>query len=383
MSTRSRQDPGRLALAVGALVVAGGVGFAIAKFSGDPPAPEAPAGRAAAASPALKLDASYLKVSNIAVETVAAGDFGGQVIGSGMVKAAAGGEAVLTAHAAGTVTRVLKRLGDPVGAGETLALVESRDAASVAADRGSAAARATLARSNLARERRLFEQGVTARQDLEAAQAQAAAANAEAAGAQAAAGAMRVARDGRSVAVVSPIAGRVTASTATLGAYVQPEAELFRVADPRLVQVEAAVSAQDAARLSPGAAAKVRTSAGVEAQAVVRSMTPTLDPQTRSATVVLSVSGPGLTPGEAVRVEIAGRGTGQTGFILPEDAVQSVEGRDSVFVRTATGFSVRPVLVATRSGGRALIVSGLRAGESVATRNAFLLKAELSKGGDE
>jgi len=55
-----------------------------------------------------------------------------------------------------------------------------------------------------------------------------------------------------------------------------------------------------------------------------------------------------------------------------------------VFVRSAAGFTVTAVRVGTRSAGRALILSGLAAGAQVATRNAFLLKAEASKGaGDD
>ncbi len=65
---------------------------------------------------------------------------------------------------------------------------------------------------------------------------------------------------------------------------------------------------------------------------------------------------------------------------MPEEAIQTVEGRDVVFVRTATGFQAAPVIVGQRSGGRAQITSGLRAGQTIATRNAFLLKAALGAG---
>jgi cobalt-zinc-cadmium efflux system membrane fusion protein len=55
-----------------------------------------------------------------------------------------------------------------------------------------------------------------------------------------------------------------------------------------------------------------------------------------------------------------------------------------VFVRTADGFTARQVLVGVRSGGVAQILTGVRVGESIATKNAFLLKAELRKKvGDE
>src|SRR3546814_5688414 len=88
--------------------------------------------------------------------------------------------AIVTARAGGAVTQVLKRLGDPVRAGETLAIVQSRDAAQIAADRTAADARSVLAQRTLARERHLYEQKVTARADYEQAQAEAAAAAAEA-----------------------------------------------------------------------------------------------------------------------------------------------------------------------------------------------------------
>ena len=70
-------------------------------------------------------------------------------------------------------------------------------------------------------------------------------------------------------------------------------------------------------------------------------------------------------------------------IILPEDAIQNLDGRDVVFARTADGFRVQPVRVAARSGGRASVVSGLKPGDQVATRNAFLLKAEMGKGQDD
>ncbi len=65
---------------------------------------------------------------------------------------------------------------------------------------------------------------------------------------------------------------------------------------------------------------------------------------------------------------------------LPEEAVQSVGGRDVVFVRTANGFQATNVVAGQRSGGRIEIVDGLEPGVTVATRGAFLRKAELGKG---
>src|SRR3546814_10724103 len=143
----------------------------------------------------------------------------------------------------------------------------------------------------LARERHLYEQKVTARADYGQGQAEAAAAAAEARRAQVAAGAASVTRDGSGAIVASRISGRVTAESVSLGAFVQPETELFRIADPSKVQIEAAVGPIDAQRLAPGDRAIIELPDGRTIDARVRAVTPGLGGETRSATAVLDVTG--------------------------------------------------------------------------------------------
>lgn len=233
-----------------------------------------------------------------------------------------------------------------------------------------------------ARERRLYEQRVGARQDLEAAQASLAAAEAESRRAVAAAGAADISPDGRYVRVVSPINGRVTAMSVSLGAFVQPETELFRIADPNRIQVEAAVPALDAQRVQPGDKAVIETSGGTAVSAVVRSATPAVDEQTRAATVVLTPTGPlaDLRPGQLVQVRITSARAATRAIVVPDEAIQTVEGRSVVFVRTPKGFRAQPITAGQRTGGRAEILEGLRPGDVIAASNAFVLKAELGKG---
>ena len=332
----------------------------------------------------VKLTAMAIREAGIATETISAGGLAGEIVAQATVTASPTGEAIVTARASGAVTRVLKRLGDPVRRGEALAIVESRDAAQITADRGVAAAKLTLAQRSLARERYLYDQKVSARVDLEQAQAEAAMAAAEARRAQAAAGAANVTRDGRGVVIASPITGRVSASAVRLGAFVQPEAELFRVSDPNQVQIEAAVGPNDAARLAPGDRAVVELPDGRTVDARVRAVTPTLNGETRSATAVLDIGGGAVQPGLAVRVRLLPRvGGSSAAIVVPEEAVQSLAGRDVVFLRTATGFTARPVTTGPRSAGRIEIASGLSAGQTIATTNAFLLKAELAKSAGE
>jgi cobalt-zinc-cadmium efflux system membrane fusion protein len=369
--------------AAAAVIVLGG-GFAVWTMTRGPEAP--PEAAAAAeeehgAGEALEMDAARIQAAGIILAPVGSGSLSAEIVAQGTVVGTPQGEAVLAARADGVITGVSLRLGDSVRAGQTVALIESREASSIAAERATAQARLTAARQALAREQRLFDSQITARQDLEAAQTVMAEAEAEARRTSSAAAAARVSGDGRSTGVVSPISGRVTVSNATLGAFVTAGTELFRVANASQIEVQASVSADDAGRIAPGDRASITLPEG-EVQATVRSITPGVDAESRAATVLLTVSGVGgLRPGQAIAVRIYTRDAQTSaGVSVPEEAIQTVEGREVVFVRTATGFTPVPVIVGQRSAGRAQITSGLTAGQTVATRNAFLLKAALGAG---
>ena len=277
---------------------------------------------------------------------------------------------------------VNKTLGDYVRAGETVARIESADAAALASQLNAARARVNELSAAYERERRLFEASVTARQDLEAARANLQVAQSELSRAQAAVAAAGVSGDGRSLAVTSPLAGRVTAAPIILGAFVASGEELYRVVDPNAMQVEVALPAADATRIAPGDEATLEVGDDSEVGARVRSVTPSLDMESRSATAVLALSRPipGLQPGAFLQARIRpSEEVDQTRISVPEDAVQTIDGQDMVFVRTRRGFQARPVVTGTRSGGQVVIESGLEPKWRIATANAFLLKAELEK----
>jgi len=377
----NKQSVGWPLIAVIAIVAAGmGAGAVWLVRRAEVPAAPTETEAAAPKQVEIKIPAEYLTAANIAVEPVSAGSIGGEILAPAKVASQPNGEATIVARAAGTVIRVNRRIGDSVRAGDVLALVDSLDAATMAADRSVAMAKAELAKKAYARETSLFEQGVTPRQDMEAAQSALAVAEAEARRAESVNRSARVAGDGRSVEVVSPITGKITAQTASLGTYVQPQTELFRVAGDGSVQVEAAVTAADAARIVAGDKATILTTNGQPVEALVHAVTPTVSGSTRSATVLLipSARSNGLVVGDGVEVRLHVKGSSDA-LSVPEDAVQNIEGRDVLFVRTKDGFQAQPVLVGLRSGGVAQIVFGVTAGQLVATRNAFLIKADMIK----
>ena len=323
----------------------------------------------------LLIDEKQIVASSIEIEAV---QFGAatELVFPATVAAAPNASARIDARASGVVRSVNKTLGDYVRRGEPIARIESADAAGLAAQVAAARARVNELSALYDRERRLFEANVTARQaNLQVARS-------ELSRAQAASAAAGVSGDGRSLAVTSPISGQITSAPIVLGSYVSAGEEMFQIVNASGLQVQVALPASDAARIRPGDEATLEFGEEREIGGRVRSITPALDPESRSATAVISLAGavPGLQPGAFLQARIRPSGeTDATSISVPESAVQMVEGREVVFLRTRTGFRATPVVTGSRSGGRIVIESGLQDGQRIATENAFLLKAELGK----
>ena len=369
------------------LIIAGAVLLALLAWvflrpeTSETPQPEEQEEAAEAPEGAVLLSNEQIRNAGIAVERAARGA-ALELVFPATVAAAPTSVARIDARAAGVVRSIEKTLGDYVRRGEAVARIESGEAAALAAQLSAARARVTELSAAYERERQLFEANVTARQELEAARANLSVARSELERAQGAAAAAGVSADGRSITVTSPLAGRVTAAPIVLGSYVNAGDELYRVVNPSGLQIEVAVPAADAASISPGDQAIIALPGDGQANAQVRSITPSLDPESRSAVAILSLPRPlpNLQPGAFVQVRIRPSGEVDVNQIaVPEAAVQVLDDNDVVFVRTERGFQAQPVEIGTRSGGRVTILSGLEAGQTIATTNAFLLKAEIEK----
>ncbi|HDS1136960.1 efflux RND transporter periplasmic adaptor subunit [Stenotrophomonas maltophilia] len=375
-------------LGVAALALGAGFGIARLSQSSSAPAPADAAPTAAEDNGGVQVVAipdAYLGAAGIAVEAVTSADVAANIGAAGSVVAIPGGEAVVVSRAAGNVTEVLRQVGDKVAKGDVLARVASPDGARIAADLRVANAGLSLAQKNASRDQSLLAQGVLARQEAEASQAAYLSAQAEA---QRAALVARTANvdGGGSVSVVSPIAGTISSSQATLGVFVEPQATLYRVTGSNGVEVQASVRAGDTSRIRSGDPATIVRSDGTVVSGKVRSVATAVGGLTRAATVVITPenAGAGLVVGDGVQVRLVASAGQSGGMSVPEEAVQNIDGKDVLFVRTEKGFNAQPVFVGVRSGGMAQILSGVSAGTRVATRNAFLVKAEMNKsGGDE
>ena len=123
MITRDKRLLGTVA---GAIALAAVTGFGVARCTADtasaPPAETGDEANSEALPDGLVITPEAIKAAQIGVETTGATGLGSEIISQATVTAAPSGEAIVTARAGGAVTRLFKRLGDPVRAGETIAI---------------------------------------------------------------------------------------------------------------------------------------------------------------------------------------------------------------------------------------------------------------------
>ena len=293
------------------------------------------------------------------------------------------GGAAMAAAIAGRVVALHRNLGQSVGRGQVLAVIESREAAQIKGEVEAARARLHLANTNLAREQRLFAQRVSPEQDLVAARTAATEARIALAQAQSQVSAAGVSGGGLNrLGIVAPIGGQVIARPVMLGQTVAADAELYRIANLGRVALSLNLQPADAGRVAPGGVVTV-TAAGRQATARIDFVSPVLDPETRLVPVLATLDNRGglWRVGESVTaaVQLAGGG-GAASVRVPTTAVQTNDGKSVVFVRTPKGFRVTPVTLGDASGDTVIVRSGLTGTEQIATTGSFTLKAELGKG---
>ncbi len=184
--------------------------------------------------------------------------------------------------------------------------------------------------------------------------------------------------------VLSPIAGRVVERKVELGTAVgrdNLETELFVVVDLSRVWVELSVASSDLPLLKEGQPVSISARASSKTTiGKIVFVSPMVDKDTRTARVVAEIdnSDKSWRPGSFVSTAIA-LNERAVPVVAPTTAIQKIGGQQIVFVRTKDGFEKRAVVLGQKEDQSVEIVSGLKAGETIAASNTFSLKAELSK----
>lgn len=281
---------------------------------------------------------------------------------------------ILSAPVKGIVAGFPVPPGRAVAAGTVLATLQSPELARLKADWIGARAKLERMEADCAREARLFAAGAGSRRELEAAEAERSTARAEEESARLALEALGLKPEeaGSLFRVRAPQGGRVTTYQVQLGQGVEAGQALggFQAAQATLVKVELPLPGPGA--WAPGTLAEVRTTAGTSWKARVEGVPAALSPETRRLAYRLRLQGASLPiPGTPVEVRVP---TAKA-IVLPQAALQRIEGRWGVFVREGESAAFRPVQRGAELGGDVMVLEGVRTGESVAVEGAYLLKA--------
>ena len=285
---------------------------------------------------------------------------------------------------AGRVTKILGKAGETVKPGQTLALIASPDFGEVQADARKAESDFTLAQKSLARVRDLVENGVAAKKDLQAMEAEFARAQAEAARAAA-----RVKLYGggaavdQSLAVTTPVAGVVVERNINPGQELRPDVAManqpamFVITDPSRLWLQLDATERDLPLLAPGEAMKIQSSAYPDDTftAHLDVVSDFIDRETRTVKVrgTLDNADRRLKGEMFVTAEL--ETPPLKGVAVPAKAVFLIGDKYFVFVEEAPGRYVRrEVQAGPERGGKVPVSGGLKDGEKVVVDGSLFLQ---------
>ena len=290
----------------------------------------------------------------------------------------------------GIVTAVYRHHGQQVMKGEVLAVIESQVLAEMRAQFLAARKRLSLARITLEREKQLWEEKISAKQDYLAAQQ--ALTEAEITSDLALAKLRTIGVPPEAVHqrgelarydIRAPISGLITAKTIAQGQTLKEDTAIFTIADVSTVWAQVTVYAKDLEALRLGEKATIRSTAiNVEGEGVISYISALIGVQTRSATarVVLDNKEGHWLPGMFVTAELVTEET-QVPVAVSTDAIQTLRDWSVIFGRYGNYLEARPLKLGRSDGRMVEVLTGISAGEQYAAGNSFAIKAELGKSG--
>lgn len=187
----------------------------------------------------------------------------------------------------------------------------------------------------------------------------------------------------RTVAILAPRSGAVVGLFAEAGGHVDPAVPLVTLADTTQLRCILEVFEKDIARVRKGQGVRLRSAAfpAETFEGRVIYISPRVNEASRTIKVRVDLANPkGLLKfgmfmeGEVVVGE-------RSAFLLPETAIQTVEGKPGVLVSSdGASFYLREVRTGAHlRDGSVEVVSGLKDGESVVLQGGFILLAENDK----
>jgi Cu(I)/Ag(I) efflux system membrane fusion protein len=183
----------------------------------------------------------------------------------------------------------------------------------------------------------------------------------------------------KTLTLVSPISGVVTAKNVVQGARLSPGEAPYEITDLGEVWAMADAYESDLSRIQPGMKAVLSLAAYPDRtfSGSVAFIDPLLDAKTRTVKVHLHF----MNPKRELKPEMFGdvtlQGVKRDGLRIPADAVIRAGNQDVVFLASGAGkFEPRVVQIGAKLGDEVEVTGGLELGQEVVTRANFLVDSE-------
>ena len=337
----------------------------------------------------IELTDAQIKAASISVDTVSAANIKTALLLPGEIRLNEDRTSHVVPRLAGVVESVSANLGQVVKKGQVLAAIASPTASEQRSELQTAQKRLALAKTTYEREKKLWEQKVSAEQDY--LQAKQALSEAEVAVANAN---QKLSALGLSTSSVSglnrielraPFNGIVIEKHLSLGEAVKEDAAVFTISDLTQVWAEINVPAKDLPSVRVGEKVTIKaTSFEASATGTVAFVGALIGEETRTAKARVVLENPkgAWRPGLFVNVEVVSEETAAP-VTISADAVQNVGEKPVVFLKVNGGFIAQPVKLGRSDGKRIEVLQGLKSGMSYASSGSFVVKSELGKGSAE
>jgi len=341
----------------------------------------------------VRLTDTAKQLAGIEVEKVSLRQFKSGLSAMGKVLAPQPGKAIVSYAFPGRVAELHVEIGDWVEPGKPLVTLECHEVAEAKSEYYKARADLELAEINLAREKRLLENGIGVKKNLQAAEAayKIAQSTEEAAEKdlhvlgfteEQVKGIAKTHQLNPAITLNSPISGRVVVNQAVLGAMVDQLAEILTIIDPRLLWIDAEIFEKDIAKVKVGQSVEIVVPAypGEVFHGKVTYIGDVLSEETRTITVRAEVANdpPRLKPGMFANVHILLNGDTEA-LVVPTSAVLEEGRRSYVFVKKDDCFRRKEIESGAVDGGYQQVLGGLQPGEEVVVQGNHQLRSELKK----
>jgi cobalt-zinc-cadmium efflux system membrane fusion protein len=336
----------------------------------------------------LKLSDEQLKAAGITLQSAAPAKLRAAARFEGEIRLDDDRTAHVVPRLAGVAEAVPTSLGQRVQKGQVLAVIASPSLSEQRSEWLTAQRRREAARTTFDREKKLWQEKISAEQDY--LQAQSSLQEAEIALHNASQKLAAVGATGASLSlnrfeIRAPLAGTIVEKHLSLGESVGEGTNIFTVSDLGNVWVEFAVAPKDLAMVRVGQKVVVSSTAfESRTEGTISYVGALLGEQTRSARARVALANPGgaWRPGLFVTVAVLGEAQ-DVPLAVRADAVQTIDQQPMLFMAKPGGFVARPVKLGRSDGEITEVIDGMKAGETYAATNTFVLKSELGKAGTE